>query len=81
MFMCNVFAFSIHLLFVLPSGWSDGSGMEDGRPQIPQNLLGKAGNPPSDPPVPAEKKYAELARNKHDDKLQHVHRVCHGFHI
>lgn len=56
MYMCNVVAFSIHLLFVLPSGWSDGSGTEDGRPQIPQNLLWKAGNPPSDPLAPAEKK-------------------------
>lgn len=60
--LCNV---SIHLLFVLPSGRSGGSGMEDGRAHIPPNLLQKEGNPPSDPSASEVQKYPKLVRLIH----------------
>ena len=53
---------SIHLLFVLPSGWSGGSDREDGRPYTPPDpALGRAGTLPSDPSAPGDQEYTQLA--------------------
>lgn len=82
----NVCIVSIHLLFVLPNDWSVGSGMEDGRPHIPPNLLKKEDNPPSDPSTPGEQKYTKLLRLIHTSITIltisiSLFKICHRFNI